>query len=370
MVQEYNKIAIFIPSLTIGGAEKQAFHYAKNIQRLNLGEVIIIGMGKEGALTHMLDKNDINYKSINISKLAHECKWIKLLGVIKLYNDLNKEKIKIAISFTYWPNVYIGMIYRVLGIKRFYWNQRSIDNLLPISFFEKIAIKNKPFYLANSIACKHFIEERHSVINYEKKAKIIRNYITDRTCPKRKNSAFRMVKVANFFFEKDYDTLLLATKELTLNHSKDKIELFIVGESPGISPEKYRIKALAFDLQLHSVVQFLSHDTDIFELLSSCDLGILSSRSEGCSNSLIEYMSAGLAVAASDIPANREILEYSDLNQLFEVGNVKALVDIMEESMDTTITIKRGELNKCCIKTMFSTHQFEKDLLEIINYKR
>lgn len=368
MVKEHNKIAIFLPSLTIGGAEKQAFYYAKTIQRLNLGEVIIIGMGKEGALTDILKKNSINYKSINTSKLISNSKWIKLLGVFKLYKDLNKEKIKIAISFTYWPNVYVGLIYRVLRIKRFYWNQRSIDNLLPISYFERIAIKNKPYYLANSVACKDFIEARHSISNPERKTKIIRNYIEERSYLKRKNTGFRMVKVANFFEEKDYHTVLKATKELTLKYPEDRIELLIVGEAPGISPGKDRIKALAFDLELHSVVRFLAHDINVFELLSSCDLGILSSRSEGCSNSLMEYMAAGLAVAVSDIPANRELLEYSDLNQLFELGSVSSLVSVMEASMHAAININRGNLNQGCIKKIFSTRQFEQDMCNIINF--
>jgi glycosyltransferase involved in cell wall biosynthesis len=47
---------------------------------------------------------------------------------------------------------------------------------------------------------------------------------------------------------------------------------------------------------------------DVAGLLGACDMGVLSSRSEGLPNALLESMAAGLPVVATDIAGVREAL--------------------------------------------------------------
>jgi glycosyltransferase involved in cell wall biosynthesis len=54
---------------------------------------------------------------------------------------------------------------------------------------------------------------------------------------------------------------------------------------------------------------FLGRRSDITEILASCDVGILPSRTEGMSNALLEYMAAGLPVVASRVGGSSEIVQ-------------------------------------------------------------
>jgi glycosyltransferase involved in cell wall biosynthesis len=42
--------------------------------------------------------------------------------------------------------------------------------------------------------------------------------------------------------------------------------------------------------------------------LAAADIGLLTSKSEGSSNSVLEYMAMGLPAVLSDIPSNRELV--------------------------------------------------------------
>ncbi len=64
-------------------------------------------------------------------------------------------------------------------------------------------------------------------------------------------------------------------------------------------------------------------------LIKHFDVGVISSESEGLSNSLIEYVGCGIPVVATDIPANRELLGESAC--LYPVGDTERLSSLLCE---------------------------------------
>jgi glycosyltransferase involved in cell wall biosynthesis len=64
---------------------------------------------------------------------------------------------------------------------------------------------------------------------------------------------------------------------------------------------------------------------DVRPYLAAMDIAVLSSHAEGFSNSLLEYMAAGLPTVATDVGGNREALEGAGL--LVEAGNDRQLAD-------------------------------------------
>lgn len=54
---------------------------------------------------------------------------------------------------------------------------------------------------------------------------------------------------------------------------------------------------------------FLGHRTDIPELISCCDIGVLASKTEGLPNAVLEYLAAGLPVVATAVGGVPEIIE-------------------------------------------------------------
>lgn len=128
------------------------------------------------------------------------------------------------------------------------------------------------------------------------------------------------VSVANFAKVKDVGTVIDAAKLL-----KDRLpsaQFVLVGDGP----LRDELKEQAARLGVLGSVKFVGRQADVRPFLAAADLGVLTSRSEGSSNSVLEYMAVGLPVVLSDIPPNRELLE----GVFFQPGDA---VDFAEKLM-------------------------------------
>ncbi len=83
------------------------------------------------------------------------------------------------------------------------------------------------------------------------------------------------------------------------------LKLVIVGDGP-LNNE---LRSYARDIGLAKSIIFLGQRSDIAELLSSFDLFVLPSLTEGISITLIEAMAAGIPVIASDVGGNPELIQ-------------------------------------------------------------
>ncbi|MDO9513182.1 MAG: glycosyltransferase family 4 protein [Elusimicrobiota bacterium] len=87
--------------------------------------------------------------------------------------------------------------------------------------------------------------------------------------------------------------------------SSNDYGLFIIA---GSGSQEKALKALVEKKKIKNVV-FAGKRNDMLRLYRASDYFVLPSRAEGLSNSLLEAMSCGLTAIASDIAANREIIE-------------------------------------------------------------
>jgi L-malate glycosyltransferase len=76
----------------------------------------------------------------------------------------------------------------------------------------------------------------------------------------------------------------------------------------GDGPLRPAIEQQIADLQLGPVFRLLGSQEEIAPYLQAMDIAVLSSESEGFSNSILEYMAAGLPCVATDVGGNREAL--------------------------------------------------------------
>lgn len=119
-------------------------------------------------------------------------------------------------------------------------------------------------------------------------------------------SGFRIICVANFRPQKDHVTLLRAMALLV--RRTPKAHLLLVGDSRDRS-QFVRIQKEIVQQKLHPHVSLLGVRRDVPAILNACDVGVLSSISEGFPLTLLEYGRAGLPVVATSVGQCAEILD-------------------------------------------------------------
>ena len=136
---------------------------------------------------------------------------------------------------------------------------------------------------------------------------------------------------------KNYSLLLQAVRAL----DRADIKLALVGDGP----ERGALEKMATMLGLGKQVRFLGHRDNVSELLAAFDIFVLPSISEGMSNTLLEAMGAGIAVVASDVGGNPEIVNDGIDGLLFPSGNVEALASQLQSLLtnaDRRAQLARG----------------------------
>lgn len=132
----------------------------------------------------------------------------------------------------------------------------------------------------------------------------------------------RLVCIANFRPQKDQITLLHAM--YTVCQKDPNVHLFLVGDAvdPNYAEKVLNlIEALGLQRNVHN----LGRQDDVRNVLQSCDIGILSSVSEGLPLSLLEYGQEKLAVIATRVGDIPVVLGNGEFGLLVEPRSAKQL---------------------------------------------
>lgn len=130
-----------------------------------------------------------------------------------------------------------------------------------------------------------------------------------------------LVTVGSFKPVKDHGTLLRCLFEL---RKQTDARLLILGEGEG----RPRIEALVRELGLEQAVTLGGFQADPHTYVALADAFVLSSRSEGFGNVLVEALACGTPVVSTDCPTGpREILDHGRYGRLAPVGDPGALAE-------------------------------------------
>ena len=130
---------------------------------------------------------------------------------------------------------------------------------------------------------------------------------------------FRIVCLANIREQKDHLNLLKAFKIVLEKHSS--LSLHLLGQ---INHDSYYETLLAFieENKLEKVF-FYDSQNGVLDLLKSCNIGVLSSKSEGLPVALLEYGLANLPVVCTDVGQCKEVID--DHGLIISPGNPESL---------------------------------------------
>lgn len=99
----------------------------------------------------------------------------------------------------------------------------------------------------------------------------------------------------------------------------------------GEGPERALLHRTIESNQLSGRFELVGAVEDVRPWLAAADIGVLCSHSEGFSNSVVEYMSAGLGIVASDVGGNREAAPHGECSIIYEPGNAGLLASQLEK---------------------------------------
>lgn len=158
-------------------------------------------------------------------------------------------------------------------------------------------------------------------------------------------AATRFVFLGRLEREKGLETLLAAFTAVAPSHPG--ASLLLVGSGSLESLLRQDVERLG----LGGRVQFAGHRDDIEALLATGNVGVLPSRIEGLSNTLLESMAAGLPMVASRISGNEDFVQHGKNGWLFEPGDSDGLARCLAAAatMDPAARRAMGEAARATV---------------------
>jgi len=141
---------------------------------------------------------------------------------------------------------------------------------------------------------------------------------------------------------------------------RDDVHVLIIGDGP----HRRRLERYAQQCCISDMVHFLGERSDVPSILPHLDLLILASSYEGQSNAIMEAMSAGIPIVASDIPGNRDLVVDGETGFLVNVGDratlaQKALLILGDVELEKKLGLagKERMLRDFSIEKMVERHE-------------
>lgn len=133
--------------------------------------------------------------------------------------------------------------------------------------------------------------------------------------------------------------------------SDKKIKFIFIGDEP----RKLNLSdTLTFEIEEKRVF-FLGKQDNVLSILNECDIFLFATLHENLSNALLEACSLGLAVIATNVGGNPEVIQHEYNGLLIPPANSEKIVEtVMELANDKGKRLKLGELAKKQVTEIFS----------------
>ena len=350
------RILFMIGTLKIGGTEK---HLVELINNLNPDsyDINLLVMSESGELEKKIKKS----VKIYLPKRQCNSKYKALLLLLETIAII--KKIKPDIIHTYLPFCYvIGGIASIISCtsKKLIMSRRSLNNYqnnhkFPIRIIEKFLHNFTSLFLTNSEASKkQLIEEGAN----KKKICVIYNGIVDdgKRLTQAQIKIFKkqlnimkndliFSTIANFIPYKNHYITIRAAEKLAKITTKFKI-LLIGGNSNNDYLKMLKLEVKKRKLQNY-IFFFPQQIENLYKFFNISDVGISSSKEEGFSNTIIEFLNYGKPVIATDVGGNPEVInrdngiliknddEVDLFNAMFKCFSNKKLKKLSENAKKT-----------------------------------
>lgn len=316
------KLAFIIPTMDMGGAEKQLCLLAENLPRDEF-EVRVFLLTRDGPRS-----DGLRSANIPVHVIGKRFK-LDFTALVRLRTELADFQPEIVHTWLFAANSFGRVAARFARVPVVIASERCVDPWkTPMHFWiDRILAKQTKAITTNSQGVRDFYA-LHGLP--AEKFQVIPNGIESRTeAAISRGEAFARLQVKDdkklvlavgrLWPQKRYRDLIWATE--LLDTLREDMTLVIIGDGPQLAElQRYRDSVTTIDR-----VRFAGNRDDVASLLPHADQFWIGSEYEGQSNALIEAMQAGLPVIASHIPGNTDLVADHVTGRLFPVGDMAAL---------------------------------------------
>lgn len=329
------RVVLLIPTLDRSGAEKQLTLLATRLPNDEF-DVSVIALTRGGPLADDLAAHQIPLTVIGKrSKLDPFSFW-------RLRSELVRQRPDILHTWLFAANAYGRLCAGALPKARIVVSERCVDSWKAgwqlwldrrliartdrmignsksvVEFYRELGVPaEKLVSISNGIELPDVTAE----LQNEDRSSLLRelNLPTD---------AFVMGFVGRLAKQKRVEDLIWAVE--TLRQIRPQLHLVLVGDGP----ERTRLEAFCNHVGVTAHVRFLGHREDASRWMRLFDVFCLASSFEGMSNSVMEAMSHGKPVVASDIPANRELVVQGETGFLPKLTDTVGYMQFVRRLID------------------------------------
>jgi glycosyltransferase involved in cell wall biosynthesis len=313
-----------IDTLEQGGAQTQLLLMAKHLKENKLPLYNLIVFREPFTLL-----KEFRAAGVNVL-IIQKKREIDLVFIFSLIKCLRILRPKIVITFLITADMWGRMASLLLGIPVIGSSVRSLPQEL--GFFRNLFLymmdKFSDIIICNSRMAAEITLQRSQLPKDH--VLVIYNGVDPHsgmlTPPVTRKKTIGLV--ARLIPLKDVSTLLRAFARIS---SQVTARIIIVGDGPSRSLLEKEAEQLGI---AHSIF-FTGERNDAKEIIKEFHIGVLTSKYEGLSNVIMEYMCAGKPVVATNVGGNPELVEDGVTGFLFDPGDEIHLADILHRLLST-----------------------------------
>lgn len=366
------KILFLLPSLEMGGSERQALILAEYLAAHHGAQVEIWGVSGRGLLVAECERLGFPWQVLDFHWPGRGVDRLRMLAA--LARKFRSAKPDIILPYTLLPSVACGCIWRFTGAQGCLWNQRDILGYRLGAFWERQAVRSVSGFVVNSRHVGDYLQQTFAVPAV--RVRVVPNGIAV-SAPRSGRETWRcklgcgggdlmVTMVANLHRQKDHAGVLSAWRIfLDGFNGNGSVPVLVLA---GLRGETYaELTALGDRLGIAGSLRFPGQVDDVAGLLAATDIGVFCSRSEGSPNGLLECMAAGLPVVATDIPGVREALGEGAVDVLSSPGDAPAMAaNLLSLARSPATRARLGEGNQQRVRTCYNPDEMGRRMADLM----
>lgn len=348
-------IAILIPTLKAGGAEKQAVLLVSILsQKYNTHIIILAG---EQNVSFFKNLEIIEKSNVILHKLEGSFKdKFKTLKTILKEND-----IEILFNYLTKPNLLGAVAGRKSGVKRIYNGIRN-SRIDWWKFILEYVAHN--FFATGTIYNCYSGEEYFSSKGLKKeKSIVIPNCFQNIVDPiERKDRDIKhIVTVGRFVPQKDYKTIIRTIAELKLLRKDFVLEII------GYGVEEQNIRNWIKEYGIEEYVNIHIRPDNVQDIVRDSDIYLSTSLFEGTSNSIMEALNWSLPVVATNVGDNKYLVIDEVNGNLHPIGDSRGMANSLSKLLESSeLRNKYAHAGNRNLRENYSMDIFVKRYIDLI----